>query len=66
MTKVPTLEEVAAQLEAQDADLAAAADLAEAIPYGLTVDESFREAIDDATEPPFTTLDPRLSRGIRA
>ncbi|HSO36600.1 MAG TPA: hypothetical protein VLT33_28940 [Labilithrix sp.] len=52
MTQLPTLEDVAAQLKAQDDDLAVAAQLAETVPHGVTANPSFIDAIDDLTEAP--------------
>ena len=66
MTQMPPLEDVAAQLEAQDRELAIAADLAATIPDGHTVDESFVRAIEDATEPGVVASNPLFLTGIRA
>ena len=52
MTQVPNLEDIAAELEAQNAELAAAVDLAETMPERPIVDEGFLQAFDDVTEPP--------------
>jgi hypothetical protein len=66
MTQMPTLEEMAALLEAQDAELATAAELAATIPDGLSVDERFVEAFDEVTEPRAQSNDALPPRGIRA
>ena len=67
MTKLPTLDELTAQLEAQNADLAATAELAETIGDRFTVDGSFVQALDEATEEPRTKgIIPAAAFGIRA
>lgn len=67
--QTPTLDDLVAQLVAQDVELTDAARVAETIPAELTVDESLLSAIDDATElrgglgaSPW----PHLAPGIRA
>jgi len=66
MTQLSTLEELAAQLAAQNEELESSAALAEAIPDGITIDRRVAEALDDVTEVPHTGGVSPVYVGIRA
>lgn len=66
MPQAPTLDDLTARLEAQNAELASAAELADTMPAGITLDESFVQAFDDVIEPPAAARDHVLCFGIRA
>jgi hypothetical protein len=66
MSQVPTLEELTAQLDAQNAELAETARLAETIAAGSTIDKSALAAFDDCVEPRVTAGNTPLCHGIRA
>jgi hypothetical protein len=66
MTRQPTLEELAAELDAQNTELADMARLAESISDDFRISESALRAFDDLTEPPASGGGHLLCVGIRA
>jgi hypothetical protein len=65
-TRLPTLEDIAAQLEAQNIELAETAQLAESIPNDLSIPESALQAFDELTDPPAFRGGELLCCGLRA
>ena len=66
MPPMPTLEDLAALLEAQNAELSEAERLAETIPSDVMLDKSALDAFDDCVEPRPAEAAPIHIYGIRA